>query len=449
AAQLAVRLHAVLDREARLRLDRISGASDGDTADRLPAGVDEIAVVMGRTGPEPVRLVKRALPDGTRWLFSRATVEKVDGWFGRLEGRWIEQELPKPLLREGPDDVLVWQWIALPTLLAAAWAAARIAAYAVGRLLTKLTARADVPWMETLHARLAAPVAFAFALATVYVALPYFGVSSAGVAFLDRALVAGGLLAFFWLLLRAVDVLGARLVARAETRANAAARSLVPLGAKATKIVVVAMAVIAALSELGYPVASLIAGLGIGGVALALAAQKTVENLFGSVSIGVDQPFRVGDFVRVDGVLGAVESIGLRSTRLRTPERTRVTIPNGKLADMRVECISDRDKILFSCTLPLDLATPAEAVGRARDGVEAALRAHPKTHPDGVSVSLARVSATSLDVEASAYVATTDFDVYVAARQELLLASLAALATAGAALAVPVQTVRLERDAAR
>ena len=102
--------------------------------------------------------------------------------------------------------------------------------------------------------------------------------------------------------------------------------------------------------ELGYPVASVLAGLGIGGLALALAAQKTVENLFGSVSLAADEAIRLGDTVRIDNLQGTVEGIGLRSTRVRTPERTLVTIPNGLLAGQRIESLTARDRMRLACT---------------------------------------------------------------------------------------------------
>src|SRR2546430_16431560 len=111
------------------------------------------------------------------------------------------------------------------------------------------------------------------------------------------------------------------------------------------------MTVFAVVSALGCPVASLIAGLGIGGLALALAAQKTVENLFGAFAIGFDQPIREGDFVQIDGVKGSVESIGLRSTRVRTLERTIVCFPNGPPAEPRTANDAEGDRYRFYAIL--------------------------------------------------------------------------------------------------
>jgi MscS family membrane protein len=435
AAELARRLHAVLDREMRLRIERLSPDSLGKQDDKLPPSVDEVGVIAGRSGPEPVRVVRRLGPDGARWIFSRNTVEHVDAWFDRLEGRWLEDTLPAPLLRTGPEELLVWQWIALPILFIAAWIVGRLLAFASGRVLVRLAARADRDWETHLRGRLGAPLSFGWALAAVYFTVPYLGLSSGALAFLTRLLTAGALIAFFWLVVRFVDVAGARLLAQATTQKNPSARSLVPLGTKTLKIIIFAIAVTAALSELGFSVTSLVAGLGIGGVALALAAQKTVENLFGSLSISLDRPFRVGDVITVDTVTGTVEAIGLRSTRLRTEGRTRVTIPNGKLADMRIENVTDRDRIKFGCTLAVDQgAKPAELTAII-DGVLAALRAEPKTYKPSVSVVLARVSPSSLDIDVLAWFSTTDYDEFIALRQKMLLRFLEIIAGAGAKLA--------------
>jgi len=151
-----------------------------------------------------------------------------------------------------------------------------------------------------------------------------------------------------------------------------------------SKVAVLILAVIALLSAWGYSVASLLAGLGIGGLAVALAAQKTVENLFGAFSIGVDQPFREGDFVKVEDFVGTVEVIGLRSTKIRTLDRTLITLPNGKLSDMRLESFAARDRIRLACSLGLVYETTTAQMRQVLAELEKRLRAHPKIWPDAV-----------------------------------------------------------------
>jgi MscS family membrane protein len=209
------------------------------------------------------------------------------------------------------------------------------------------------------------------------------------------------------------------------------------------KVSIVIIGAIAVLSELDYPVASLIAGLGIGGVALALAAQKTVENLFGSVAIGIDRPFQVGDFVKVDALLGTVESIGLRSTRIRTLDRTVVTIPNGKLADLQIESFTARDRIRLACVLGLEHDTSPEQLRAIVEECERALREHPKTWPEDVIVRFVGVSPSSLDVEVMAWFQTSDFAEFRDIRQAMLITFLQIIDMAGSRLAYPTQTLHV------
>jgi MscS family membrane protein len=220
---------------------------------------------------------------------------------------------------------------------------------------------------------------------------------------------------------------------------------LLPLGRKIAKVVLLALGLAAVLNELGFQVASLLAGLGIGGIALALAAQKTVENLFGSVAIGVDQPFRVGDFVKVEDVVGTVEAIGMRSTRLRTLDRTLVTIPNGKLADMRTETFAARDRMRLLANLGLVYGTTAEQLRAVLAGIEAALRAHPLLWPDALSVRFNEFRDSSLNVEVMAWFRTTDWNEFTLVRQELFLSFLGVAERAGTSLAFPTRTVHLAR----
>jgi len=206
---------------------------------------------------------------------------------------------------------------------------------------------------------------------------------------------------------------------------------------------------VAALSELGYPVASLLAGLGLGGLAFALAAQKTVENLFGALSIGLDQPIREGDFVKVEEMVGTVEAIGLRSTRIRTLDRTLVSIPNGRLADMRLETFAARDRIRLACELGLVYETTEGQMREVLAGLEAVLRAHPLIWPDAVVVRFKQFGAFSLDIEIMAWFRTSDWGQFQGIRQEVLLQFMGVVQAAGTSMAFPTQTLHLTPQDAR
>jgi MscS family membrane protein len=276
--------------------------------------------------------------------------------------------------------------------------------------------------------------------------LPWLVLGDAGEAVLLRVLKATTYLVFFWAGFRSVDVGFAAASQAPWTRGDAGLAGLLPLGKKISKIVLLALGLVAVLNELGFEVASLLAGLGIGGIALALAAQKTVENLFGSVAIGVDQPFRVGDFVRVEDVLGTVESIGMRSTRIRTLDRTIVTFPNGKLADLKSETFAARDRLRLAVNIGLAYGTKAAQLRAVLAGIEAALRAHPRIWPEGTSVRFTEFRESSLNLEVMAWLQMTDWAAFTAERQELFLRFLAVVEEAGASLAFPTRTVHLVEE---
>jgi MscS family membrane protein len=187
----------------------------------------------------------------------------------------------------------------------------------------------------------------------------------------------------------------------------------------------------------------LLAGLGIGGLAVALAAQKTVENLFGAISIGVDQPFREGDFVKIEDFVGTVEAIGLRSTRIRTLDRTLITLPNSKLAEMRLESFAVRDRIRLVCQLGLVYETRAPQLRQIVTDIERCLRTHPKIWPEAVVVRFVGFGASSLNIDVMAWFLTTDWNEFQTIRQNLFLEFMAIVENAGSAFAFPTQTVHV------
>jgi MscS family membrane protein len=211
------------------------------------------------------------------------------------------------------------------------------------------------------------------------------------------------------------------------------------LGSRVLKVVIVLAAVTALIGSWGYNTGTIWAGLGVGGLALALAAQKTIENLFGGVSVITDRPVAIGDVCRFGDRTGTVEDIGLRSTRLRTPERTLVTVPNAQFSSMTLENFSRRDKILFKVVLNLRRETTPEQLRSVLESITQMLRDDQRIDVGSLPARFTGVGPWSLDVEVFAYVRTIDGDRYLTAQQELLLRILDIVRVSGAALALPTQ----------
>jgi MscS family membrane protein len=357
----------------------------------------------------------------------------------------FERHLPAVLLEGGPRGLLWWQWIAVPVLVAIAVAAGALLGFATRLLLARLAARSRASWGVVLD-RFAGPLAAMWAIGVFLALEPWLALDGTAEEAFARILRAAIYLVFFWAGFRSVDVAFSTAAQATWARANARIAGLFPLGRKTSKVVLLALGLVAVLNELGFHVASLLAGLGIGGIVLALAAQKTVENLFGSVAIGIDQPFSVGDFVKVDDVLGTVEAIGMRSTRIRTLDRTIVTIPNGKLSEMRAETFAARDRFRLHATLGLSYDTSADEMRAVLAGIEAALRADPRIWPDVVSVRFVGLSDSTLDVEVMAWLQMADWNEFTLARQELLLRFMDVVERAGTSFAFPTRTVHVVEE---
>jgi MscS family membrane protein len=338
--------------------------------------------------------------------------------------------------------------------LTAPWAitiTAVVVAFLVGRvivrlarpLLARMAGRTTVDWDDRLVELMAWPLSLVLALQTLRIASPWLPLDARATTTLNNAVAIVTTLAVLWTAFRGIDLGRSVLERRSWAIDRPSSRSLLSIGGRLAKVAVLMIAGIVVLAQLGVSVASLIAGLGIGGLAVALAAQKTLENLFGTLSIGVDQPMREGDVVKLYDFTGTVEQIGLRSTRIRTVDRTIVTIPNGELANQRIESFTVRDRLRFATSIGLVHGTTAQQVRAIRGEIDAILRRHPRACQDTVGVWFKELAASALVLEVNALFQTTDWNEFVAIRQDLLLAFLAAIEQHGSAIATPAQTVQL------
>lgn len=418
--ELARRLDAVLKHRLWLEPEELSPRSKGAKDNNAP-------IELGKIGPRPdktrsVQLTRREAAtkdDEARWVFSRETVSHVDEWYDGLPDRWVRERLPEVLLRPGPKDVMWWQWIALPIFALLALGFGRLLTIPTRALLRLFAKRTDEGWAAELIHDAVGPMTMAWALLLLYVTSDKLALYEPAELFYKRVLRALFFVAFFWGVLRAVKTFGKAAKDTDWVKNKPSLLALSTVGVRGSRIVLTCVAVIAVLSELGYPVASLIAGLGLGGIAFALAAQKTVENLFGSVSILADQPFRVGDAIKVDGISGTVETIGLRSTRLRTDDRSLIVIPNGKLADLRIENLAARDRIRFSSELFFAANSDPAHLGRFAD--EARTTLAKQNNVKDITVHYAPMDDRArVRVTVTAFVETKEQKVFAAAQDELL-----------------------------
>jgi len=262
----------------------------------------------------------------------------------------------------------------------------------------------------------------------------------------DRIFKVVSILVITWTVLRLVDALSVllgELSARTESRLD---DQVVPLIRKALKTFLGVLAFILIAQNLGYSVSGLLAGLGIGGLALAMAAKDTLANLFGSIMILIDRPFHVGDWVTFPGGDGVVEEIGLRSTRVRTFAKTIISIPNQALANATVENHSLMPKRRIKFTLGITYDASASQVSGLVKSIEEYLQANPEIDQEFMLVKFTEFNTSSLDLFIYCFTVTTDWTQHLAVRQEVNLKIMSLVEELGLSIAFPTQTIHLAAD---
>ena len=438
--RLAQELALALDNDPQFDLATLSHDPQGDAGDGLASNRERIVAMRPAGKTLNVELEREEVRSGVFvWRFSPETVALIPTLIQTTASSRIERFLPSPLVRNVLFDTSWWRWIAL--LLSA------LALAAVSRLVSRLVLALLRPMLHHLAPRLnwssvesfVGPLQLLVGTALFRGAMEAIDPSAMVRLFLGRALSLLSIVAVAWLCLRVIDAAMPALRAALGTRRRTITHSVVPLAGRIGKVMVLVFAVTAVLASWGYDTRTFLAGLGIGGIAIALAAKPTVENFFGGLSVISDHPVFVGDFCKFGESVGTVEDIGLRSTRIRTLDRTLLTVPNAQFSSVTVENFSRQDKMLLHLTLNLRRDTTPDQLRTILSAVENILGHHPKVETGAVPVRFVGVGTYSLDIEVFVYVLTENGDEFMTIRQDLILRILDAVATAGTNLALPTQ----------
>jgi len=242
---------------------------------------------------------------------------------------------------------------------------------------------------------------------------------------------------------RAIDILVDAMARRAGETETTLDDSLVPLARTSMRLFVTVVGILFVLQNLDVNVSSLIAGLGLGGLAIALAAQDTVRNLFGGVTIFADKPFEVGDWVVVDGIEGTVETVGFRSTRVRTFYNSLVSVPNGNLIDAGIDNMGQRRWRRYKTTLGVGYHTTPDQMQAFVEGIRAIIQANPGMRQDYYMVEFHGFGATSLDVLVYCFVDAVDWNEELRTRHVLNLDIMRLAERLHVEFAFPTQTVHI------
>lgn len=440
-------LRVVLDQNLLVHPQDFSDDPKGTSDDGQPPGREVVGRIPTRRGAVTLLLDRVPREDGVPvWQFSAATVARIPALYQEFGHGAMGESLPPMFVETRMFEIALWQWIALLMLVLVSAILARILVAAGLRILHPLSRHTRLATTRQFAEKAAAPLHLLVGVTFFHVCRRLLSlgvvVQPAFVTIEEILLI----VSLAWLTLRAVGVALQRVRGEAEQRGDAATIALMNLAERGLTLVVLTLVLLALLEVVGVHVTALIAGLGVGGIAIALAAQKTIENLFGGLTLVADQPVKIGDFCRFGDQLGTVEAIGLRSTRIRTLERTVVSIPNGELAALQIENFARRDRIWLKTTMRLLRETTPDQLRFVLVRLRELLYAHPMIDPDPARVRLVGFESDSLEVEVFAYVRTRDINEFLAAREDVYLRILDILAESGTGLAHPSMVLHRSGD---
>jgi MscS family membrane protein len=375
------------------------------------------------TRPVPLTNLRELVTVGGGWMIPHTWIQGMPAW------------LRSPLAGQA-----VWKWIALVTML--------VVSAPLLRLAFRLSKRgsSEHPFRYAL-AQLVLPAFFvAMTPVLAYFALAQLGLSGRIGSAIELAATAILFLAGAWLSWRAAPVIAEAIIASPHIAPESIDAHLIRICTRLLGITVGLGWLVIGADRLGLPLYGIIAGLGVGGLAIALAAQPTIENLIGGLSLFADKPIRVGDFCRYGADMGRVEAIGIRSTRIRGLDRTLTTIPNAALSRMPVVNISMRDRIQMKTTLGVRYGTTPQQLRSLLVGIREMLLRHPRVLPDPLRVRFVGFGASSLDLEVSVLITTQEWEEFLGIQEEIYLHILDLVEESGTAIAFPSRSLYFARD---
>lgn len=444
---IAREFQAVLDhRFVSASLERISHTTRGTIDDGMPPEVERVGEILGSDGNFDALLVRREMAGSPPiWLFSWETIREARRLYGDLGLPQIESHLPEFLVRSRVGSLALWQILAflllLPILYAVSWLLLG-GIFALIGLARRKTVKGE--WASSARS----PGTLLLTLLLHRVAVFWVGIPVLYRIYYNRLLYVLLLIALLWLLLRIVDVLDRHLLRRVLPAGGAARHPSLSFGRRALQAGAWLIVILLALPVFGVNVTATLAGLGIGGLVLALAAQKSMENIFAGLAMLADKPLSVGDTCRIAGQLGEVEDVTLWATRVRTNERTVVSIPNGAVMTGQIENLSRRDKFWFHPTIGLAYETTPAQMRQVVEAIRYLLESEARVETEGSRARFARLGTSSVDIDVFAYIQVATYTEFLGVQEELLLRILEIVERAEATVAFPTQVVYLRAEGA-
>ena len=442
AANLAQQLFVVLDRRLPAGLNEISDHPEGSQADPLKPDQELVGTIVSddRSVEIFVERVDRG-KSGPKWLFSSETLDSIPELYAQLDLTSVDKVLPEFLVKTQVAEIPLFQWLAvfvgMPLFYFFTALLNRVLSHLVDRLRRRFSGKPHLATPEVLPK----PIRLLLLALLIRWLLGKLSLPLLPRQFWFSTSTLIAIAGCAWLLILLNNRAEEYIAQRLQRRNYAESMLMLRLAGRVVDGLIIFAGLLVALYHFGVKPTAALAGLGVGGIAIALAAQKTLENVIAGISLIFDRTVSVGDTLKVGETLGTVVDIGLRSTRIRTLDRSLVSVPNGQIANMTLENLSARDKFLFHPMLRLNYGTTSSQMHTVLDRVGSLLEETQHLEHGSVRVRFLRFGSSSLDVEIIAYIAARDWNHFLEIQGALLLRIMEYTESIGIQMALPSQAI--------
>jgi MscS family membrane protein len=439
--QLARRLEVIIQRAEWVDIADLVDRPEGRRNDGLPDYRDLIGRVLHR-GNE-VQLLMQRVPRGDGefiWKISNATVSQIPALYESYGYPDAIEELRRFLPKLTILGFALFKWVTMVAVGAAIYGLVFLSAL----IIRRVTGDTDLPSHQRVFRFLIVPFGIWAAILAMNTTATSLGRGVTAEA-IGRASPIPVLITL-WVMFAAINLFRDLYAKRLRETGRVGGEVLIRPAGNAMKLIIAIAAILVYLDQIGINITTVLAGLGVGGIAVALALQKPMEDIFGAITLYSQQPVRVGDFCRFGEITGTIEEIGLRTTRVRTLANTLMAVPNSKLSNESIENISARKKILYWPRLRLNYDTPPEQIRMLLENLRKLLREHDRVLQDTCRVRFVEIADDSLQIEIFVHLDTTVWVEFLELTEELNLRFLEAVADAGTRLALPASAVRIEQS---
>ncbi len=462
--EIAIKLKNVLDKIKEVVLLDIPDDPAGETYVWYQSSDGASRIAMARIAEVP-KFPKdwKYTPQKGEWRISSQTLDAVDVLYGEFEDKQIVQALREagveeslsltmqlerimpPRLREDFLGLTLWKWCALLLFIPAGWLIQLVTAFIASILLRNWLQRQRLDLEIKARRQTARSIGAVLTVLVWYYAIQFLALPEQLLGTLARGLKLALGLTTVWVGYRVVDIIGGKIASTKEVQLTRFDDVLIPMLRKILRVLVVVVTLIFVVQWMGQDWTTLLGALGVGGVALAFAAQDTIGNFFGSITVLFDRPFGIGDWIVMGDVEGTVERVGFRSTRVRTFYNSVITVPNAKMINMNVDNYGARSFRRVRIMLSLTYSTPPAKIDAFCEGVRELLRLHPYTRKDYYQVYFNQFAASSLDVLLYAFFEVPDWSTELRERHNLFLDIMRLAKRLGVEFAYPTTTIWMER----